>query len=119
MAWGRFAAAGLVRFFRNKSSQGLAFPHQKSCQDNDRKVEISKKRGVWLNHLRRTINITDQREAEENVNPAKNRTFGVWVHDVVMVNDDIGYAPNYGRSPSPRLRQGAARTSWPSRTPPP
>jgi len=37
--------------------------------------------GVLWNFFKRTINITEYRNAEDDVNPAKNRTFGGFFHD--------------------------------------
>ena len=62
----------------------MAFPHPKSRKDNDRKEDEPKYRGVLLNFLGRTINVTEDRQAKDNVNPAENRTFGALVHNVAM-----------------------------------
>ena len=71
----------------------MAFPHPKSRKDNDRNEDQPKNGGVLLKFLSRTINVTEYRKAKDDVNPAKNRTFGALVHDVVMydfvmMNDD-------------------------------
>jgi hypothetical protein len=72
----------------------MAFPHPKSRKDNDRKEDKPNSGGVIGNVFKRTINITEYRNATDKVNPANNRTFGALVHDVVMydfvmMSDDI------------------------------
>ena len=66
----------LGRSFRNKSSNDMAFPHPKSRKDNHRKEDKPNSGGVLWNFFKRTINITEYRNAKDNVNAAKNRTFG-------------------------------------------
>jgi hypothetical protein len=58
----------------------MAFPHPKSRKDNYRKEDIPNSGGVIWNFFKRTINITDYRNAKDDVNPAKNRTFGGIIH---------------------------------------
>ena len=72
----------------------MAFPHPKSRKDNYRKEDIPNTAGVLLNFRRLTINVTAYRNATDDVNPAKNRTFDALVQDVVtydfvMMGDDI------------------------------
>jgi hypothetical protein len=59
----------------------MALPHPKSRKDNDRKEDKPNKRGVVWKLFKRTINITDDRDAKDDVNPAKNRTLGGLFHD--------------------------------------
>jgi hypothetical protein len=70
----------------------MAFPHQDPREDHGGKVEVSEEMGIRLNLLRRTIDIADQGNAESNVNPAKNGTFGDVFHDfrydLVMINEN-------------------------------
>ena len=71
----------LGRSFRNKSSKDMAFPHPQSRKDHYWKEDKpSWERIVWK-FFKRTINITDYRNGKDNVNPAKNRTFGGFSHD--------------------------------------
>jgi hypothetical protein len=72
----------------------MALPHPKSRKDKYRKEYKPNSGGVIWNFFERTINITDYRNAKDDVNPAKNRTFDALVHDVmiydfVMMSDDI------------------------------
>ena len=62
----------------------MAFPHQKSGKDNDRNEDKPKIVAVLDNLLRRAINVSEYRKPADNVNPAKNRPFGVLAHDVVI-----------------------------------
>ena len=80
----------------------MAFPHPKSRKDNYRKIDKPKKWEVLQSFRRRTINVTEDRKGKEDVNPAKKRTSGALVHDVVMggfvmMSDDIGGAPHCRR----------------------
>jgi hypothetical protein len=62
----------------------MAFPHPQSRKDKYRKEDKPNSGGVIWHFFKRTINITEYRNAEDEVNPAKNRTFDALVHDVVM-----------------------------------
>jgi hypothetical protein len=75
------------RFFRDPPSNGITFPHPKARKDQDRNDEKLKNGGVRLSFRRRTINVTKDRKAKEDVNPAKNRTLGALVHEELM--DDL------------------------------
>jgi hypothetical protein len=72
----------------------MAVPHPKSRKEESRKEDKPNSGGVLRDFFKRTINITDYRNAKDEVNPAKNRTFDALVHDVVtfdfvMMSDDI------------------------------
>jgi hypothetical protein len=58
----------------------MAFPHPKSRKENDRKGNISNHGSVIWEFLERTINISDYRDAKDDMNPAKNRTFDGVIH---------------------------------------
>ena len=60
-------------------------PHPKSRQDDHRNGGKSNNGGVIGNLFERTINITDDRNAENQVNPAKNRTLGGIRHDRLLI----------------------------------
>ncbi len=62
----------------------MPLPHPKPRKDQDRNEDKPKVVTVWENFLRRTIDIAKNRKAKEDVNPAKNCTFGALVHKVVM-----------------------------------
>jgi hypothetical protein len=73
----------------------MAFPHPESRKDNSRKEDKPNKGGIVGNFFKRTINITDYRNAKDDVNPAKNRPLVGLVHDnllydFVMMSDDTG-----------------------------
>jgi hypothetical protein len=74
----------------------MSFPHPKSREEEYRKEDKSNSGSVLWNLLKRTIDIADDRNAEDDVNPAKNRTFDALVHSIVsfdlMMNDDIAAA---------------------------
>src|SRR6266849_3867318 len=73
----------LSRFhsLRKKSSKDMAFPHPQSREDNYRHEDKPSSGGVVWDLFKRTINIPDYRNAKDNVNPSKNRTFGGLFHD--------------------------------------
>src|SRR6266487_2001484 len=73
----------LSRFhsLRKKSSKDMAFPHPKSRKEHYRNDDKPNTGGVLWNFFKRTINITEYRNATDDVNPAKNRTFGGLFHD--------------------------------------
>jgi hypothetical protein len=68
-------------FFGKKSSNDMAFPHPKSGKDHYRKEDEPNSGGILWYFFKRTINITDYRNANNDVNPAKNRTYGGIFHD--------------------------------------
>jgi hypothetical protein len=59
----------------------MTFPHPKSRKDKDGKEEKPNRGGVVWNLFKRTVDITEDRNAEDDVNPAKNRTLGGIIHD--------------------------------------
>jgi hypothetical protein len=67
----------------------MAFPHPKPRKDKYRKGAKPNNGGVVWKFFKRTIKITDYRNAKGDVNPAKNRTFGGLIHDW-FVNPFIG-----------------------------
>src|SRR5579859_3963225 len=54
----------------------MAFPHPQSRQDHCRKKNKPSWSGVAWKFFKRTVNITVYRNAQDDVNPAKNRTLG-------------------------------------------
>ena len=58
----------------------MALPHPKSRKDNYREGHKPDDRGVVRKFLKRTVNITGDRDGKDNVNPAKNRTLGGFLH---------------------------------------
>jgi hypothetical protein len=64
----------------------MAFPHPKSRKDKCRNEDKPNSGGVRWNVFKRTINITEYRNAEDDVNPAKNRTCDALAYDVVIYN---------------------------------
>src|SRR6516162_3214209 len=71
----------LGRSLRNKSSKDMAFPHPKSRKEHYRNDDKPNTGGVLRNFFKWTINITEYRNAKDDVNPAKNRTLGGFFHD--------------------------------------
>src|ERR1700736_6947143 len=66
----------LGRSLRNKSSNDMAFPHPQSRKNKHRNEDKPRGRGVVWNLVKRAINVTEYRNAKDEVNPAKNRTCG-------------------------------------------
>jgi hypothetical protein len=50
----------------------MAFPHPQSRKNNHRKSDIPNDRGIVWKLFEGTIDVTDYRDAEDDVNPAKN-----------------------------------------------
>src|SRR5467141_4735430 len=71
----------LGRSLRNESSKDMAFPHPKSRKEHYRNDDKPNTGGVLWNFFKRTINITEYRNAKDDVNRAKKRTFGGIFHD--------------------------------------
>lgn len=66
----------------------MAFPHQQSCKDHEREEDIPSRKGVLRNLVKRTVDVAIYRNADDDVNPAKDCT---WVHDVpiLLFDDDV------------------------------
>src|ERR1700733_4321625 len=69
----------LGRSPRNKSPKQMAFPHQQPGKDHKRKEDKPSRVGVLRQLFKRTVDISKNRNADDDVNPAKNQTL---VHDV-------------------------------------
>ena len=69
---------------RNKPSKDMAFPHPKSRKQHHRNDYKPNTAGVLWNFFKRTINITEYRNAEDDVKPAENRTLGDLFHDYAV-----------------------------------
>lgn len=54
----------------------MAFPHPKSRQDNYRNGDKPNDRGVVWELFEGTVNVAGDRNREDEVNPANNRTLG-------------------------------------------
>src|SRR5450432_3701154 len=68
------------RFVPNKSTNHVAFPHPQSCEDQYGEKDESDRPGVVWSIRRRIVNVTDDRNATDDVNPAKNGTFSSLFH---------------------------------------
>ena len=62
----------------------MAFPHPQSRKDKYRNEDKPSSGRVVGNLVKRTIDVTEYRNAEDDVNPAKNRTLGALVHDGLL-----------------------------------
>ena len=77
----QFGESPSGRSLRNEPSQDVAFPHPQSRKDQYWKEDIPNNGSVVVSIRRRIINVTENRNATDDVNPAKNRTFGSIFHD--------------------------------------
>src|SRR6266852_1952218 len=73
------------RSLRKKSSNNVAFPHPQSRNQQYGEKDIPNSPSVVWSIRRRIINVTEYRNATDNVNPAKNRTFGSLLHDEILL----------------------------------
>src|SRR5580700_7262144 len=64
----------LGRSLRKKSSNHMAFPHPQSRKNKRRNEDKPSGGGVVWNLVKRAINVSEDRNAKDEVNPAKNRT---------------------------------------------
>jgi len=60
----------------------MAFPHPQSRKHHYRNGDKANNGSVIWKLFKGTINVTDDRNAEDDVNPAKNRTFGSISHSI-------------------------------------
>ena len=59
----------------------MTFSHPKSRKEKYRNGDKPNNGGVAWKFFKRTTNIIDYRNAKDDVNPAKNRTFDGIIHD--------------------------------------
>ena len=59
----------------------MAFPHPQPGNDHYRQEDKPGREGIAWKFFKRTIDITEYRNAEDDVNPAENRTLGGFSHD--------------------------------------
>src|SRR5579871_5055326 len=60
---------------RNKSSHEMAFPHPKSRKEHDRKEYKPGQGSVVRNGVKWTVDITDDRNGADDVNPADDQPY--------------------------------------------
>src|ERR1700733_5611036 len=65
----------LGRSLRKKSSNDMAFPHPQSRKNKHRNEDKPGGGGIVWNLVKRAINVTEYRNAKDEVNPAKNQTY--------------------------------------------
>ena len=63
----------------------MAFPHPQSREDHHRNEDKASSGGVVWNFVKRTVDISEYRNAKDQVNPAKNRTRDALAHDVSSI----------------------------------
>src|SRR5262249_20425320 len=77
-------SALLGRSFRNKPSKEVAFPHPQSRKNNYRNGYKPKNRGILGNLFKRSINVTDYGDAEDDVHRSKNQMYGGVIHELLL-----------------------------------
>ena len=94
------------RSFRNQSSNDMALPHPQSRKDHYRNEEKPSWRGVTGNFVKRTVDVAEDRNGKDEVNPANNRTFGGVLHNEYdLLDSRFQLGPSFhGFSPgAPRI----------------
>src|SRR5215210_7785743 len=80
----------------------MALPHPQSGKDNHRNKDKAEHADVLLNFRRRTINVAQDRKAKDDVNPAKNQSFGGISHHRAL----------FHRGSASYIFQPSTRGSW-------
>jgi hypothetical protein len=62
----------------------VAFPHPQTCEDHYWEEEKSSCGGIAWKFFERAIDVAEYRDAEDDVNPAKNRALGGAIHDRLL-----------------------------------
>src|SRR5262245_44475049 len=70
----------LRRWLGEKPSDDMAFPHPQSRKGKNRNGDESNNGGVVGKFVERTVDITNGRNAEDDVNPAEDRTLSAFGH---------------------------------------
>jgi hypothetical protein len=63
----------------------MAFPHPDSREEEDGKEDKPNGGGVLRDFFVRTVNITEYRDAKDDVDPAKDRTFDTLFHEFLLL----------------------------------
>src|SRR5882724_8825403 len=66
---------------RHNTFEDVALPHPQSRQDHQGNEHKPNLGGICRKRFKRTENITEYRDAEDDVYAANNRTFGAFLHD--------------------------------------
>ena len=69
----------------------MAFPHPQSRKDHYRKSDIPNNSSVVWKLFKGTINVTDYRNAKDDVNPAKERTFDGISHSIPFPREFVAH----------------------------
>jgi hypothetical protein len=69
------------RSSRNQSSNHMAFPHPQSRKNHHRNEDKPGRGCIVWKSFKRTVDITEYRNAKDDVNPANDRTLGGISHD--------------------------------------
>jgi hypothetical protein len=72
------------RALGHKPSHNMPFPHPQSCKHHNRKEDKPGCGRVVGEFFKRTVNISEYRNAEDDVNPSKNPTCSALVHDCLL-----------------------------------
>jgi hypothetical protein len=62
----------------------MAFPHPQSRKDQRGQEDKPNSKGVFWDFFKRAVNITEDRDAQNEVNTAKYRTFGGVIHGWIV-----------------------------------
>src|SRR5262249_37835020 len=73
-------AKSLRRLFRKQASQNVALPHPQSCKHHDRKEDEPRRPRIVGKLFKWAVDITDDRNSEDDVNPAKNHSCCALIH---------------------------------------
>ena len=76
---------GRLRSLRNQSPNYVAFPHPQSRKDHGRNEDVSRLEGVVREFVERAVDIAEDWNAKEEVNPAENCAGQASVHDIGCV----------------------------------
>jgi hypothetical protein len=58
----------------------MAFPHPQSGKDHDREKDKPSRRSITRKFVERTVNVAEYWNGKDEVNPAKNHSFGGVTH---------------------------------------
>src|SRR6185369_10023658 len=64
----------------NESSNYVAFPHPQSGEDHGRNYDVADARRVQRNLVEWAVDVADDRDRQDKVDPANDRAFGGFGH---------------------------------------
>jgi hypothetical protein len=89
MNFRRIEGVGSDGRLRCQSAKDVTFPHPQSRKDKGGNGNIPDHGGVIGNLVKRAIDVADDRNTKDEVNPTEDRAFGGFIHDLLVISPSM------------------------------